>query len=353
MVDIALELIRPNPFRDFDLHPVDEAQVGKLKESISADGFWTSVVARQVGARYEIAFGHHRIEAARRLFWTTVPIEVRALPDWQMVRMLASENAMQRGTTAAASLDAIAAMARQAVIECQQHDTPDEVAKIFATSLPAARSLWGKIREGVPPGEDCIRAIAPVGAFTLGQIRLALGVLRDSGRLGDGDASFDARCAKLFRLDYHLAEFRRIVTGEVVRSYLPVEQQFEFAQKIIDAIGSNSELTAIKLRERANVMFYEDLGMPRHAMRNSPLRMSDDRVRDALNLMRRGTHGVKQCCRMLGTLMAEGVDVAPEVIDRFKDYITEIDQALKSLAPERATKRSNLRLIISREEDVA
>ena len=40
------------------------------------------------------------------------------------------------------------------------------------------------------------------------------------------------------------------VTGEVVQSYLPVERQFDFAQKIIAAVGSNSELTAIKLRER-------------------------------------------------------------------------------------------------------
>jgi hypothetical protein len=56
---------------------------------------------------------------------------------------------------------------------------------------------------------------------------------------------------------------------------------------------------------------------------------------------------------MLAALMAEGTDVAPEVIDRFKDYIAEIDQALKSLIPQRTTKRSsNLRLIVNR-EDVA
>jgi hypothetical protein len=47
------------------------------------------------------------------------------------------------------------------------------------------------------------------------------------------DSTFDANCARLFRLDYHLAEFRRIVTGDVVRSYLPVERQFAFAQRII------------------------------------------------------------------------------------------------------------------------
>jgi hypothetical protein len=58
-------------------------------------------------------------------------------------------------------------------------------------------------------------------------------------------AIFDANCAQLFRLDYHLSEFRRIVPGEVVRSYLPVEKQFGFAQQIIDELGAQ-EVTAIK-----------------------------------------------------------------------------------------------------------
>jgi len=355
MPEIRLELIRPNPFRDFELHPIDEAQVAKLLASIKSNGFWSSVVARPAGEGYELAFGHHRIEAARRHGLDVVPIEVLALSDARMVIMLASENAMQRGTTAAASLDAIAALSRVITAECLKHDSSDEIAKIFAISPNAAQTAWGRIRAGGTPGEDCIAAVAPAGAYTLGQIRLALGVLRDSGRLGGAEAvTFDAKCARLFKLDYHLAEFRRIVSGEVVQSYLPVEHQLDFAQKIIDAVGGSGEMTAIKLRERANVLFYEELGMPRHSMRNSPLRMSDDRVKDAMNLMRRGTHDVKQCCRMLGTLMAEGVDVAPEVIDRFKDYIAEIDQALKSLTPpQRSGRRSNLRLIISREEDVA
>ena len=352
MVDIPLDLIRPNPFRDFELHPIDEAQVKKLTASIGANGFWSGVVARRWDNGYEMAFGHHRIAAARGLGLSHAPIEVRDLSDTQMVQMLASENATQRGTTAAASLDAISAIAHFVLRECGRCETLEGVGRILPTlSREAAASIWGKIRKGESPGRDCILAIVPDGAYSETQVNLALGVLRDSGRLGDGEVTFDARCAKLFRLDYHLAEFRRIVTGEVVRSYLPVDQQFGFAQKIIAAIGSN-ELTAIKLRERANAIFYEELGMPRHTMRGSPLRLSDDRVKDALNLMRRGTHDVKQCCRMLGTLMAEGVDVAPEVIDRFKDYIAEIDQALKSLTPQRAAKRSNLRLIVSR-EDVA
>src|SRR5215471_13922341 len=65
MSNVSLDLIDPNPFRDFELHPIDPGQVERLKASIGADGFWASVVARKVNKRYQLAFGHHRIEAAR------------------------------------------------------------------------------------------------------------------------------------------------------------------------------------------------------------------------------------------------------------------------------------------------
>jgi hypothetical protein len=352
MPDVLLHLIRPNPFRDFDLHPIDEAQVEKLRASIGADGFWASVVARPVGGGYEIAFGHHRIEAAKKLGMERVPIEVRALSDFQMVRMLASENATQRGTTAAASLDAIAALSRVITAGCLAHDA-SLIPKIFGISLTAAERVWGHVRRGGTPGEECLAEIAPEGAYTLGQIRLALSVLRDSGRLGEAKPIFDARCARLFRLDYHLQEFRRYVTDETVGSYLPIDQQLDFAQKIITSLKGR-ELTAVRLREQANILLYEQAGVARNKARRSPLRITDARVKDALNLMRRGSHDIRRSCNMIADLMAEGAEVAPEVVGRFTQYVSEIDAALKSLVPNDGGKRNgNLRLIVNEKENVA
>lgn len=364
---VPLHLIDPNPFRDFDLHPIDDLQVARLRSSMGTDGFWASVVARQIGKRFQLAFGHHRIEAARGVRGIVdVPIDVLPLNDWQMARMLASENATQRGTTAAASLDAIAAMSKVVVAACWQGDAAT-VSKIFETSLTAAESIWGKVRNGTGPGEDCILELTPDGAFTRNQVRLALGVLKDSRRMaqiiadarGDNEPvdvakTFDANCARLFKLDYHLQEFRRIVTDETVQSYLPVDRQIEFAQRIITELGAK-EVTGVNLRERANVLFYEELGIPRSAMRNSRMRHNNDRVRDALNLMRRGTYDIKQCCRMLTALIEEGTDVPPEVIVSFKRHIGEIDVALRSLMPDGTPKRrsSNLRLIVDNRENVA
>lgn len=70
-----------------------------------------------------------------------------------MVRMLASENATQRGSTAAAALDAVAAVSKVLVFQCLRWDL-GRFAKIIA-NLPtdAAENIWGNVRRGEGPGE--------------------------------------------------------------------------------------------------------------------------------------------------------------------------------------------------------
>lgn len=183
MANVPIEQIQSNPYRDFDLHPYDATQIERLKASINADGFWASVVARKAATGYQIAFGHHRIEAARQIGLTEVPIEVRELADWQMVRMLASENATQRGSTAAASLDAIAAIS--SVLAYNLLRWEDEAT--FRRNLQKVEvdypSCRGRLEAGEGIGRDCIAAFAPAGTFSSTQIIENLAVLKDSGRM--------------------------------------------------------------------------------------------------------------------------------------------------------------------------
>jgi ParB-like chromosome segregation protein Spo0J len=205
MPQIALELIRPNPFRDFDLHPIDAEQVEKLKASIEADGFWASVVARRVAGEYQIAFGHHRIEAARQLGRQEAPIEVRDLSDWQMVRMLASENATQRGSTAAACLDAVAAMSRVLAYSLLRWDEATFAKNLAGVALdfPTCRGMLGA---GKGVGRSCIAAFAPKDAFSRIQIEDALGVLKDSGRMAAIVAAAHERAAAELQAEQEAAE---------------------------------------------------------------------------------------------------------------------------------------------------
>jgi hypothetical protein len=50
-----------------------------------------------------------------------------------------------------------------------------------------------------------------------------------------------------------------------VLSYLPVDKQREFGEQIIPELKArDQEVTALNLRERANILFREMLGVPRN-----------------------------------------------------------------------------------------
>jgi hypothetical protein len=381
MTDIPLSQIKPNPFRDFELHPIDPQQVERLQASIAADGFWASVVARKVGRWYELAFGHHRVEAARGAGLKSAPIEVRDLSDWRMVRMLASENATQRGSTAAAALDAIAAISRVVAFECWRHDATD-IAKIFAMSARPAETMWGRVRRESGIGEDCIISVAPRNAFTLAQVRIALGVLKDSGRMASivadarakaeaeiaaeqpkskqqtatrpkppapeppkRDITFDARCAKLFKLDSHLAEFRRIVTGETFQSYLPVAGQYEFGKSILDAIHENKpgkEITAVDIRSECWSRIETDLNMPKSDLRTAPERPFTQEIRDGLNFIRRAASDHRRGVALLLHAASRGERMEGKQAEQFDKLHASIEEGINRLKPFRDHHRIKL-----------
>lgn len=112
---IKIKDIRPNPFRDFSLYPIDDEQVLRLSQSMDNLGFFSGVTARHVdGGGYELAAGHHRLEAAQRTTPPLTHIEAVVEPynDQQMVEIMMTENLTQRGHNAASVLDSVAAYVR-------------------------------------------------------------------------------------------------------------------------------------------------------------------------------------------------------------------------------------------------
>src|ERR1019366_1016770 len=94
IVMVTLNKIRPNPWRDFVLNPIDAAEVALLEASIdSTKEFWVGVYGRKVpGGFVELAFGHNRLEAAKNKKRTSIPIAVRELTDEQMLVRMVKEN---------------------------------------------------------------------------------------------------------------------------------------------------------------------------------------------------------------------------------------------------------------------
>lgn len=110
---IQLSRLKPNPERDFKVDPLDQAAVEALVASIVEDGFWGGVTARpSATGGYEIAAGHHRVEAARRAGLTEAEIFVGDFDDQTMVRIYSKENGLQRNNKATSIDGAVLAAVR-------------------------------------------------------------------------------------------------------------------------------------------------------------------------------------------------------------------------------------------------
>lgn len=91
---IRLGDVRHNPFRRFEEFPLIEKKVAALQNSIQETGFWDNVLGRIVEGGVEIAYGHHRIEAAKRVYGEDheIGITIRELSDIEMLRVMGLEN---------------------------------------------------------------------------------------------------------------------------------------------------------------------------------------------------------------------------------------------------------------------
>lgn len=98
---LTLQQLRPNPFRDLARYPIHREKVEALKASIRSTGFWDNVVVRKVKDEdaYEVAYGHHRIEALKELqredlleAGFSMELPIRKLDDAMMIRIMANEN---------------------------------------------------------------------------------------------------------------------------------------------------------------------------------------------------------------------------------------------------------------------
>lgn len=91
---VSLKDILPNPYRIFNLNPINELKVAKLLESIEETGLWKIIVRPSPASegKYELAFGHHRFEAAKRAGLKEAEFDVQELTNEQMIMMLARDN---------------------------------------------------------------------------------------------------------------------------------------------------------------------------------------------------------------------------------------------------------------------
>jgi ParB/Sulfiredoxin domain len=97
----SVELIRladilPNPYRQIVRYAIDEEKIAALLQSYENSGFWDGSIqgrpSPKKSGKIEIAFGHHRIEAAKRKRLDAVGLVLADRSNADMLRMMADEN---------------------------------------------------------------------------------------------------------------------------------------------------------------------------------------------------------------------------------------------------------------------
>lgn len=92
---IKLKNIENNPFRDLEKFPLVEKKIEQLMEIIGSTRFYRNIYARPCpgqDGKFQIAYGHHRIEALRRLKYNSIDIPVDDLSDAEMVQAMVADN---------------------------------------------------------------------------------------------------------------------------------------------------------------------------------------------------------------------------------------------------------------------
>ena len=93
IVEVPIGSAKANPYRNLKDYPFVEAKIEALMASYRDVGMWPGgIIARVSGNGYEIAFGHHRVEAAKRSKLKTVTLTVGKLTDEQMIGYMGREN---------------------------------------------------------------------------------------------------------------------------------------------------------------------------------------------------------------------------------------------------------------------
>jgi len=107
---VILDNVYPNPFRDFGINPLEASRTAALIAAVESDEFWSNLQIRKhpsERSRYELVFGHHRLDALRKLGHKTWDIEVVEIDDDRMFNRMIDENLHQGGNSPLAMEEAV------------------------------------------------------------------------------------------------------------------------------------------------------------------------------------------------------------------------------------------------------
>lgn len=103
--------VLPNPYRDLRGNPLLPEKIEELVSSIKTTGYWDNVVCRKnKEGRYELAYGHHRVQAAIEAGLIEAEFIVKDLDDALMIQIMDNENREVYGSSPASMIETVKAV---------------------------------------------------------------------------------------------------------------------------------------------------------------------------------------------------------------------------------------------------
>lgn len=296
---VSIDLVKPNPFRDFEIDPFDNDQIGNLVSSINQLGQFGAVPVRphphEKGA-YQQASGHHTVEALRRSGAKEVNIECRERSDDEMALLMGVENLTQRTNSTGAIADAVAAQAylvavtqlpdfgqlgtsnseshrskllnsgpgRDSILERLRDPSGGNylISKANVTSALQTLKATGKMSEIMQKAFDAIeaqrKARADAEAKRIADIKdaeerkQAEEAEKERLKQDEADAekerqarqkqaelevAYDVNCIHMFKAQQQEQAFRQVVLSENGRRFIPKDMQVPLAEEILAEIA--------------------------------------------------------------------------------------------------------------------
>jgi hypothetical protein len=245
VADLEFRQIDQNPYRDLVGNPLMQEQVELLAASVESTGYWSNTLVRphpRAKGRYQLAYGHARLEAAKLAGLVRGSFTVRDLSDEDMLRIMTDENVTQFGKDRFAVYKE-ATVAAAAYIMLEVLDDPASAQNFLgagARPQDVARFV-NTIRAGEGVGEETIARFYK-GTLNIANIRSALKVWHDTGELaawhrkhnrnaaaGQVKPTLDPEALRRFAKSDHVRTFVKAVQ----ETNTPVELQAAVADAVI------------------------------------------------------------------------------------------------------------------------
>ena len=107
---LKLKDVQSNPFRDLKGNPLIEAKIEELVNSIEISGYWDNCIAVKRGGKYCLAYGHHRLEAAKRAGLTEADFIIKDLDDAMLIKVMDLENRETYASSPASMIESVKAV---------------------------------------------------------------------------------------------------------------------------------------------------------------------------------------------------------------------------------------------------